>query len=393
MSRTTTFALILVVAAFGLGCIEEYFFTIPDSSNSFLIVEGQITDEPGPYFVKLSKSVSINSSEVEPVSTAEIQIEKEGMVYKLVQLGDGLYASEGFQAEPEANYRLSISLDGSQYQSSWQKLKASPEMDSVYYIVDEEETENPDVAIDGIQWFVDRHGQGSDAELFRYQWDETWQIGVSWPTFEYYVGNDLTEPIPVEDRRNTCWINKPSSKINLTSTSTLSENVVSEHPLFFASDEEERFTIKYSLLVRQYALEEDEYEFWRALRESNAEGGNLFDKQPASVVGNIINISDPEETVLGFFSANGVTEQRVFVTRRELPQGFGFPPRCQLDTTFKADVGNYEELVSKKIDGGLLFYQKIMSPFSPAIIGVTLSEPACADCVVKGGDEQKPDFW
>ncbi|MDA0194573.1 MAG: DUF4249 family protein [Bacteroidetes bacterium] len=216
---------------------------------------------------------------------------------------------------------------------------------------------------------------------------------MNWPTFYNYLGNDLVEPIPVENQHNTCWVNNPASEINLFSAAILSENVVSEHPLFFAGDQEERMTIKYSFIVRQYALEEDEYEFWRTLRESNVEGGNLFDKQPASVVGNIKNVSNPDEIILNYFSANGVTEQRVFVTKNELPKDFGSTMKCELDSILKSEERNYKELVLRKMNEGLIFYDLIMHPFFPIVYGLILSEPICSDCVFKGGDAQKPDFW
>ncbi|MDA0194570.1 MAG: DUF4249 domain-containing protein [Bacteroidetes bacterium] len=383
-----------LICAFNfLNCIEEFYPKIPDTDNNFLIVEGQITDKAEPYFVKLSRSLPINATDESPVSGANVQIEEEGAVYLLTDQGGGLYSTNEFTGQPDHDYRLSITLDGNQYQSSWQTLRKSSEIDSIYYRVDMEETEDPDVDIRGIQWYVDSHGEASGARLYRYEWDETWQIGVNWPTFYYYLGNDLTELIPAEERRNTCWMNSPNSEINLTSTALLSDNVVSEHPLFFTRDQEEKLTIKYSVIVRQYALDEEEHEFWRTLRESNVEGGNLFDKQPASVVGNVKNVSRPDETVLGYFSANGVKEQRKFVIRRELPNGFGFPKRCALDTILKADQMDYEGYVSKEINRGLLLYNLILSPFGPAVIGALLAEPQCADCVIKGGNEQIPDFW
>lgn len=387
---------ILFLTAFSfLRCIEEFTPRIPDSEADFLIVEGRITDEAGPYSVRLSRSIPINSNDKFPVSGASVQIEEEGTIHPLTDQGNGLYSTDGFQGQANRNYRLLISLDGNQYESSWQTLQPSSEIDSIYYQVGQEETEDREYSIGGIQWFVDSHNEEeSGARYYRYEWDETWQTGVKWSTFYNYLGNDLIELItPPEERHNTCWIDNPSGSINLTSTISLSGNIVSAHPLFFAQDVNERLSVKYSLLVRQYALDEEEYQFLKALRASNIEGGNLFDKQPASVVGNIRSLSNPDITVLGYFSANGVSEQRVFVRNEELPEGFGeFYVQCELDSILKSHK-DYEDFVFSQIKGRLIFFDLIRANIGGAILGLTLAEPECVDCVFGGGDTQRPDFW
>ncbi|MDA0196996.1 MAG: DUF4249 domain-containing protein [Bacteroidetes bacterium] len=385
--------LILLLCTFSfLRCIDEFTPAISESDFDFLIVDGQITNAVGPYYVRLSRSTPINPTSKSPVPGANVQIEEEGTIYSLTDQGDGLYLTDGLQGKPSLRYRLLIELNGSQYESSWQTLRPSPVIDNIYYEVDIIGTEDPDFPVRGIQWFVESHGEASGARYYRYEWDETFQTQVKWATCCNYLGNDIIEVIfPPEDQHNTCWITNPSVSIDLFSTTSLSENIVSAHPLSFVKDGE-RLSVRYSLLVRQYALEEEEYQFWNALKETNVEGGNLFDKPPASVIGNIKNKSDPDMTVLGYFSANGVSEQRVYVANDELPEGFGtFIIPCQLDSILKGQ-SNYEEFIFSQIDGGKIFFDLIRTE-GEDILGVTLADPICVDCVFRGGDAQKPDFW
>jgi Domain of unknown function (DUF4249) len=50
-----TFSLLLLTGS----CIDRINIEVPDSYSSQLVVDGVITDEPGPYTVKLTKSVRV----------------------------------------------------------------------------------------------------------------------------------------------------------------------------------------------------------------------------------------------------------------------------------------------------------------------------------------------
>ena len=60
--------------------------------------------------------------------------------------------------------------------------------------------------------------------------------------------------------------------------------------------------------VRQIALSRSGYDYYRALLEQNALGsGNPFSIPPASVRGNVANLTRPERFALGFFEAAEVS--------------------------------------------------------------------------------------
>ena len=74
--------------------------------------------------------------------------------------------------------------------------------------------------------------------------------------------------------------------------------------------------------------------FWESLKQLTEAEGTLFDLPPAKVRGNIFNVDDPEEVVLGFFEVAAVDTIRNFIIpsliRPEVDQQFfcpepGFP--------------------------------------------------------------------
>ena len=195
----------------------------------------------------------------------------------------------------------------------------------------------------------------------------------------------------LDEPRNLCWMESSPRTTDVLTTIDLVSNVVSEHPLLFATNDFERLTRRYSLLVKQYALEEEEYTFWKNLGESNQRSANLFDKQPARVIGNIQNLSNPDEVVLGYFWASGISEKRIFIHSSQVVPELRRNPVCVLDTIRKGR--NHDVRVFQRLSTGMVFYDFLLPPIGGNILGYLLTRPTCSDCVFKGGKTEKPEFW
>ncbi len=375
------------------ACLEPFNPEVSDSNKGFLVVDGQITDLPGPYIFQIGKSSSINGQNTR-VSGVQISIEDEnGNNSSLIESGNGIYETRDFQGETGKQYRLNFTYEGDQFQSSWETIEESPQIDSIYFSGEIRETTDQLIDILGVQFFVDHQGDENGARYFRYEWEETWRINVPWPSLFDYVGNDTIEA--VKNPLHTCWRSDNPTGINLATTFGLRQNRLSGHKLGFITGDKERFTRRYSILIKQFTLDEAEYLFWKNLQESNEELGSLFDRQPASVTSNIKNLSDPSDIVLGYFSASGSIENRIFITPREVPIQLSRRPMCpDLDTLRKSELGDeYESMVLSALENKS-FYQLLFSPIAGnEPIGVLLAAPTCADCTKRGGDLKKPDFW
>ena len=376
-----------------VSCLEPFEPDVSDQSESLLVVDGIITNGFGPYIVKLTKSSSLKEMNT-VVTGANVSIEEmNGPTNLMVEASPGVYETNTLQGSVGKSYRLLINYQGQQYQSSWETILNSPPIDSVYYQVGTRPTTDKDIDIVGVEFFVDNHGPEVGTRYFRYEYEETWRIGVSYPANFDYLGDDLIQT--TTNPLFTCWKNGNSNSINIATTTGLVQNVLSGHSLGFIARDDERYTERYSMLVKQFALEEEEYLFWKSLKESNEELGSLFDKQPANVVSNVTNINNPAEIVLGYFSASGFQEVRIYIHHTEVPTALSLRPSCgQLDSLYKAELGTeYETTIFRRIANGSFFFDLIVPDLSPNVIGVMLSPPRCTDCTSKGGDLNKPEFW
>ncbi len=385
--------LIIITAS---SCIEPFEPNIPDGDKTFLVVDGIITDQPGPYTVNITKSTTLNDigGEDTSISGVTVSIEEEnGIIETLVETEPGVYVSNSIQGIIGKRYRLNINYQSLQYQSSWEVIESSATIDSVYYQIETKETTAIGSELTGLQFYIDSQGDTEGVTNYRYEWEETWEIGVTYVSQDDFLEGGLI--LPAKNPVYQCWKYQNSASINLSTTDGLSENIISGHKIGFITGEDERFIKRYTLLIKQFALDETEYLFWKFLKESNEELGSLYDKQPAKVVGNIYNIADPGDIILGYFSASGVQTERVWIMEYTVNISARNDCGIPLDTILIADYDkNYESKVLDEISKGKFFFDNYRVGRPPIqVAGALLSHKKCSDCRLKGGDLLKPEYW
>jgi hypothetical protein len=194
--------------------------------------------------------------------------------------------------------------------------------------------------------------------------------------------------------KGVCYNQSQSNSIYLASSLNNAEDVISKFPIRTVSGFGSRLRYRYSLLVKQYALNEEEFLFWKGVQEANEQTGSLFDRQPQSNRGNIVRVENENEPVLGYFGVSGYSEKRIFIPRSELPRlaviGEQYIQNCfaKADTLFKGL--DTEQDVFNALATGRVFSNFLRDP---DIVGWILGTKDCTDCTTAGGSTEKPDFW
>ena len=63
--------------------------------------------------------------------------------------------------------------------------------------------------------------------------------------------------------------------------------------------------------VEQLSLTEESHDFLALLRSQTVDLGETFGVAPAPIIGNLSNIEDPSEIVLGYFGASSVESRQI----------------------------------------------------------------------------------
>jgi len=160
-------------------------------------------------------------------------------------------------------------------------------------------------------------------------------------------------------------------------------------PIQYIEQHDERIRLKYSILVKQYGVTKEAYDYWLQLQQNTESLGTLFDPQPSQLTGNIKCSSDLSEPVLGFFSAGTTSEKRIFISSDYLPRVRKYVTsfdNCSADT-----------LQVRNIPGiGNLSNVYLLDPLPPGPgtpTAYSYTNASCADCRSAGGTIAPPPFW
>lgn len=364
---------------------KDPFSPEPDPSNrELLIVEGHL-NIGGITTLTLSRSADLQDLEFRrPEPNARVQIEENGVVVAEAGSGEnGVCTLLTHNLEISKRYKVSIRPAGGKiYETDYLEGKVSPDIDSVGFQIEGR----------GFKIYLNTHDATNSTRFYSWDFFETWEIQSPYPSFWELKDGKIVE----RDRSinlSRCWQENSSSTILLSSTERLSEDRVSEFPLAFVPGNSIRFNHMYSILVKQYGLTREGYQYLETMKKNTEEIGTIFDSQPSELRGNIRCITKPEELVIGWISAGSVSEKRIFIKRSARPAGWGYQDTCEPPLLMHADtVLNYLQR------GYLIGYRNIWSvspvprPWKLGDTSYTVAPKECVDCRLRGSNI-KPSYW
>lgn len=363
------------------GCIEPFYPDIQNYEN-MLVVEGSITQEQKSHQFFLSHSFPYDDYRAEKETGAIVEIEdNDGNRYFCREVKKGLYESSPgeFTGQVGKSYRLHITTkNGLKYASEWVKMRYTPDIDSVYYVYQEGELRSDYTRQQGIMIYLDTHDPQNKTFYYRWKYSETWEFHVPYTSL-------------IKPNADVCWKTDSSRAIYVASTIGLSQSLIYRQPLVLIDNTSNRLAIAYSILVKQYALDDKAYLFHKTLLENNQATGSLFDIPPSQAAGNISCVTDGRIPVFGYFDASEVKTYRLFVRRSELPGSFyttnGYD-YCRLVEIPEQD----KEQLAVFYRQGYQYYLRYFNSQLDKWMVILVSEANCIDCTIDGTNI-KPKFW
>ena len=335
MPQTNIFIKFLILAIMLPSCIVTYEPHIDSKNINKLVVSGQVTDNSDYQTVSVSMASPIGDPQFIPVSGCYVRIfDDKGNQFVMPEAEAGIYKGriERSYLTPGTSFKVDIlTSDGINIESDFDRMSECPVVDSVYYIRKEIQTNIRNQITRGLQFYIDLNCGNINSHFFRWEAIETWEHHAPYPREWYYDGT-VHHIYPPDYSRIVCWSTELVKNIYTLSTEGLVENTdTTMLPLHFVDNHTARLMYGYSLLINQIALSEAAYSYWDQLRINSSEQGGLYEKQPLSIRGNLHNNTNPDQVVLGFFSASSVKSKRIFVRNVE-DFAFDFTTYCSPDT-------------------------------------------------------------
>ncbi len=367
-------------------------------NDDLLVVDAFITDQPEVQQVKLSRTVALNSNNsIRPEFNAQVWVEgNDNTRIDFIEDKKGTYKTDqSFAAKLNTNYKLNIiTQSGRQYQSTISTMTPTSPIDSVYA-----EFESSPTVLNSrggfFNFYVDTRSNVQNNKYFRWLWYSTYEVEVPMPSRWLWTGGNtfiIREKGSINDslQVETCWNNDTIREINVKGLLEGEKEVIKQ-PIYRFHSDSAAMKIRYSILVKQYALSEESYRFWDLINES-ANQGSLFDIQVGTIQGNISNVNDDREIVLGYFEVLQEQSLRRFYTPRDFRNTSfrEFTPNvvsCSDEepiVTGKDEIGAFME--ANKEYYTLCYF--ITNPPSAVFCKIR-----CAVCTEYANSNKKPDFW
>lgn len=389
MKATRLVYIWLFITLLFMGCVERYYPEDDDLFTGTLVVNAHLTDQPGHQTISISRSDRLVFPEYIPESNCIVEVENENSdQVRFTEAAPGDYTADmpaGFMYSG-SRYRLRIvTSDGTSYESEYAELHPSAKLDSVYYLLESMPTEEPGETIDGIRFYMDFEVDPEASEYMRWDLIETYEFhNPDYDGFIYDVDR-VVRPIPDSMSDRQCWITGYVPIIYTRDLGNINSPKYSFMPLHYVSNETQRLKYGYSLLVRQFSMDEAAFRYWDELKKNSQEMSGLYDRQPSFTPSNICNCEDPEEKILGFFSVSGVSEKRIFVRNVE---GLEVPDRIFCFPTFEPPRLRYMLFQDLPI-----FMSRALWPETgETFFGETSRR--CLDCrLYRGSSGESPEFW
>ena len=365
--------------AISTGCKKVYAPPAIQVDNRFLVIDGVLLNSPdSPSTFILSRTTRLSDSSTVSSAEAGAQVTVEsnaGEHVDFTEQAGGIYKANTVSLNTANQYRLKIiTAAGSQYLSDYVTVKQTPPIDSLNW------KQQNDVTV-----YASTHDPLNSTNYYRWDFVETWQY-TSNINSELGVKNGVIFFTDSTNQQYNCWSTANSSKIILASSIALSADVISQAPITVISQNDSRIGIRYSILVKQYALTEQGYQYFEILNKNTENLGSIFDAQPSQLTGNIHSVSNPAEVVIGFFSASSVQQKRIFISNNEVKD---WNP---VNTDRSCDSMNIQQNTTNYL---LYDYaDQAFGPYhfvSPDVLAI--ARKSCLDCTLKGGTNIKPLFW
>ena len=318
MKRLINFSLIAIFAMAQWQCIDPLEVQ-PGEANRLLVIEGGISTQPGPHLILISKSAQYGSRAVDEIkqeTNATVWVrDEEGNQVFLSELKAGSYITPtGWRAEVGKSYTLRIELEnGERYASLPEKVLPVPALEEIEPVFKVQPALDEFAQEVGIELYG-RWQDPPDEENF-YMWETKGEYKLlTYP--QNFVSRDFFgNPIPSpKDCCELCYIKEEqvNSELRIFKDNFTNGSLQNE-VLSYIPDDGGRFYETYMAVIDHSSLSKPAFQFFDILREQLSISGDIFDPPTATIRGNMINLDDPEASVIGYFRASDTHRDTLFL--------------------------------------------------------------------------------
>ena len=290
------------------SCIDVIDYNLGEEKER-VVISGIFSDSLQYQEIKVSRSVLVNkdaNTVGEPVKNAVVSItENDNKSIRLENVGNGTYRVL-YKGVVGNKYKLSVKIDDNIYEStmSTMPVKSSFRPDFSTSLEDVEILTSNNTIVKDRQVVLRMNGQINDNDRLFYTMNGE---------FEF------REYDPMSTTNKSCYLplNIDIDRLNIITKDFLNGNSANKVPLLklkFANE----FRVMFCYHIKQYSINEADKSYFNKAKLLLNLGENLFDAPAGLIKGNIKNINNPKEEVLGNFTVASLNYYRHFTNGDKL---------------------------------------------------------------------------
>jgi Domain of unknown function (DUF4249) len=299
-------------------------------SNSFLVIEAAVSDQPGPHKVNLYfSSEKIDDGIFIPIIKAKVYvIDEKGVREDFVEgTQEGTYfSSSKFAGRVGSTYTLNIeTTDGKKYQSLPETMKSVPEIENLItrFEVNENYAKGDERRV-GFNIYLDFQDPATLADNYQWYWKHYQRANICETCLEdelYDFNRNICVKQPFDAERQIfnyrcdgdCWDISFSTDLNIFSDTYLNgQRVTGKRVARVPYDGDS----PYYLQFEQRAITKNTYNYYQSLNAQTQNNGTLFDVPAETKFSfNVKSTTNPEEKILGHFEVYAVRKRIFYVDR------------------------------------------------------------------------------
>ncbi len=311
--------LLALVLVLQIGCVQPFEIDEGSNSNPQLVVEGFVNDVEDVFSVRLRTSSTFDGVEVNTLGVnAQVQITNSANeITHLREVSPGLYRTDtaALQGRVGEAYTLNIQLaNGETYTSTTETIPQPVNVSQGRA----EAVEVRGLTDDRIPFVEFSHNvfaqlENTEEDHFVRVVTAGWaRVQIDYPLCGGFDGSSNGPA-----GSTICWSRR--NPVNSTINTVTNQVVSGSKYEVLADNVPFDFRDAYVADVFANAMSPTAFAYWELAKTQISRAGGLFDPPFAPVVGNIRNVNDPDEVVLGYFHAYAQTSTRVCFDRAGIP--------------------------------------------------------------------------
>jgi hypothetical protein len=332
------------------ACVDRVFVEIPINLTEGISISGFISDQPGPYEVKIYQVFDTESRETlkKPVTVKSLSVsDNHGTSESFYEVSSGIYSTSenGIQGRAGHIYKLRLELfDGKVFESLPDTILSAGKLDSMHIDYKKEYGQN---GVEKYGFDASFDASNDPSVNNRLMWDFSLTFkAITQPEFNienqcFYLDEIQTCNFvpPCSGYRNvgtlrepryekkypctccTCWYSIYNDHITLSDSYDVKGNLKG---VFIKNITISPWMLQFKIriAVTQFSLSHNAFRFWKAVKNQQDANGNLFQPISGKIPRNFIQMSGEQYPVEGIFYAAAVSQKVQTIKRLDLPVSF-----------------------------------------------------------------------